>query len=187
MHLNLARFHAANITDCLEKPVKTTCDFVNIARKAKIARQKVFFFSLNYKSFSIQTGFEQLSSSIRWQVMAIRKVVFSSPDWVLWLLKYSPSFGVLSIIFCYRYVRKSFKGSKDADFGLVSENILSQNNGTIGWGPGPGKCIQKHSHLWRSPRKLSPKTKIFFLILTTRLTESVEGLNSSLAQSPSWL
>jgi len=29
--------------DCLEKPVKTTCGFVNIARKAKITRRKVFF------------------------------------------------------------------------------------------------------------------------------------------------
>jgi len=32
--------------------------------------------------------------------------------------------------FGYRYARKSFKGSKDADFGLVSEKILSHNNGS---------------------------------------------------------
>jgi len=32
-----------------------------------------------------------------------------------------------------------------------------------------------------SPQKLKPKTKNFFLILTPRLAESVEGLNSSLA------
>jgi len=55
--------------------------------------------------------------------------------------------------FGYRYARKSFKGSKDADFGLVSENILNHNNGPIGWGPGPDKRSQKHSHFWRSPRK----------------------------------
>jgi len=36
-----------------------------------MALRKDFFFSLNYKSFPIQTGFEQLSSSIRWRVMAI--------------------------------------------------------------------------------------------------------------------
>jgi len=32
---------------------------------------KSFFFSLNYKSFPIQSGFEQFPSSIRWRVMAI--------------------------------------------------------------------------------------------------------------------
>jgi len=36
--------------------------------------------------------------------------------------------------FSYRYARKSFKGSKDADFGLVSEKILSHNNGPMSWG-----------------------------------------------------
>ena len=35
-----------------------------------------------------------------------------------------------------------------------------------------------------TPEKLKPKTKNFFSILTTRLAESVEGLNSSLAQLP---
>jgi len=41
---------------------------------------------------------------------------------------------------------------------------------------------QKHPHLWRSPqRNPKPKTKIFFSILTRRLAESVEGLNSFLA------
>jgi len=29
----------------------------------------------------------------------------------------------------YRYARKPFKGSKDADFGLVSEKMLSQSSG----------------------------------------------------------
>ena len=47
------------------------------------------------------------------------------------------------------------------------------------------KMVQKHPFLWRSPQKSSnPKWKIFFLILTTRLAESIEGLNSSLAQLP---
>jgi len=83
--------------------------------------------------------------------------------------------------FGYGYATMSFKGSKDADFGLVSENVLSHNNGSIGWGPGPGKCSQKHPHWWRSPRKLPIKNEIFFFDSTTRLAESVEGLNSSLA------
>jgi len=53
----------------------------------------------------------------------------------------------------------------------------------MGWGPGKGS--QKHPHLLRSPPKTPTKNeKNFFLISTTRLAESVEGLNSSLAQSP---
>jgi len=47
------------------------------------------------------------------------------------------------------------------------------------------KITQKHPYLWRSPQKSSnPKRKKFSSILTTRLAESVECLNSSLAQSP---
>jgi len=47
--------------------------------------------------------------------------------------------------FGYRYARKPFKGSKDADFGLISEQTLSQNNGWLGWHPGPGKFGQKNA------------------------------------------
>jgi len=58
MHLNLARFRAADsarithshgpltlriIYKKLLKHVKTICSFVNIAKKAEIARRKVFF------------------------------------------------------------------------------------------------------------------------------------------------
>ena len=47
------------------------------------------------------------------------------------------------------------------------------------------KTMQKHPYLWRSPQKSSnPKRKKFFSIFTARLAESVEGLNSSLPQSP---
>jgi len=47
------------------------------------------------------------------------------------------------------------------------------------------KITQKHPYLWRSPQKSSnTKQKIFFSILTASLAESVEGLKSSLAQSP---
>jgi len=53
--------------------------------------------------------------------------------------------------FGYRYARKSFKVSKDVDFGLVSKKILNHNNSPMGWGPGPGKGSQIHPHLWRSP------------------------------------
>ena len=86
MHLNLARFRASDsarfsnshgtltswiVLKNMLKYVKTTCRFVNIARKTEIETVKSLFFSLFYKSFPIQIGLEQLSSSIRWRVMAI--------------------------------------------------------------------------------------------------------------------
>jgi len=54
-----------------------------------------------------------------------------------------PNFCFFVHNFSYSYARKSFKGSKDADFGLVSKKILSQNNGPMGWGPGLAKGGQK--------------------------------------------
>jgi len=67
----------------------------------------------------------------------------------------------------YRYARKSFKGSIDAEFGLVSEKILRQNNGSMGWGPGPGKGDQKNAKtpplVAFPPENPKPKTKnVFF-------------------------
>jgi len=83
---------------------------------------------------------------------------------------------------------KSIKGSIDADGYLVFNETLSQNNGSMGWGPGPakgGQNFQNMPSLWRHLQK-SPhrKRKTFFSILTTRLAESVDDLDSSLAQSP---
>jgi len=43
----------------------------------------------------------------------------------------------------------------------------------------------KHVFFVTSPSKSPPKTKyVFFSLLTTRLAESVDGLDSSLAHSP---
>jgi len=69
--------------------------------------------------------------------------------------------------FGYRYARKPFKGCKDADFCLVSAKNLSQKNGSIGCGPGPGKGgqkkMQKHPPLMTfSLANAKPKTKFFF-------------------------
>jgi len=84
--------------------------------------------------------------------------------------------------FGYAYARKPLKGSKDADFCLVSEKNLSQRNGSIGWGPGKG--VQKNAKtpplVMFPPANAKPKTNIFSMS-TRRLAESVEGLNSSLA------
>jgi len=54
-----------------------------------------------------------------------------------------PKIGFFSHNFGYRYASKSIKGSTDADFGLVFMKTLSQKNGSMGWGPGPGKGGQK--------------------------------------------
>jgi len=87
--------------------------------------------------------------------------------------------------FGYRYVRKPFKGPKDADFGLVSKNILSQNNGCLGWDSEPGKFGQKNAKtppvVTLSPEMPKSKTKKVCLICSLRRAESAEGLNSSLA------
>jgi len=65
---------------------------------------------------------------------------------------------------------------------------LSPKNGPLGRRPGSGKDGQNNAKtpllVTFPPEKFKPETKTFFSILTTRLAESVEGLNSSLAQSP---
>jgi len=62
---------------------------------------------------------------------------------------------------------------------------LRQKNGSIGWGPGPGKGGQKNAKtppLVTFPQQTpNQKQKKFFSMLTRRLVESVESLNSSLA------
>ena len=86
--------------------------------------------------------------------------------------------------FACRYLRKSFKGSKDADFGLVSETILCHNNGPMGWSPGPGKGSQKHLHLWRFPPKTTPQKRNFFFRFhykTCWIPRRFEQLSSSIA------
>jgi len=138
MHLNLARFRTAGsarfthshgplttqmVCRNLSKHVKTTCGFVNIARKAEIGRRKVFFFNLNYKSFPIHTGFEPLSSPIRWRVMAIYKRDVFQPRLGFVGVQIFTNFWCFVHNFGYRYARKSFKVSKDADFDLVSEKV----------------------------------------------------------------
>jgi len=64
---------------------------------------------------------------------------------------------------------------------------LSPKNGPLGQRPGPGKDGQNNTKtpllVMLTPEKLKQKAKKFFSsILTTRLAESVESLNSSLAQ-----
>jgi len=110
--------------------------------------------------------------------------VYSTQGWGLWVQKFSP---ILFFVhnFGYRYARYPFKGCKDADFCLVSDKILIQHNGSMGWGLGPGKSGKKNAKtpplVAFPPESVKPETKNFFSIATRRFAESVEGLNSSLS------
>jgi len=95
MQLDLARFRAADsarfsnawdVSRNLSKDVKTTCGFVNIAKKAKIAPRKL-----------------EKKGCIPPQVG-----VCGSRNFQQFCFFYS--------YFGYKYARKSFEGSKDADF-----------------------------------------------------------------------
>jgi len=101
------------------------------------------------------------------------------------------NFGVFVHNLGYRYARKPSKGSKYADFDLVSKKILSQNDGLMGWDPGPDEGGQKNAKtpplLEVPPENAKPKTKNVFFSILIRLAESVDGLDNSLAQSASEL
>jgi len=154
---------------------------------------KIFFFSLNYKSFPIQTRFEQLSSPIRWRVIAISKRDVFQPRLGFVGVEIFTNFWCFVHTFGHRYARKSFKGSKDVDFGLVSEKILSHNNGPIGW---VQVNITKNTPTCGvPPRKPPPKTKKFFFDFnykTCWIHREFEQLSSSIAwqvlglQSSAW-
>jgi len=94
--------------------------------------------------------------------------------------------GFLSHNFGYRYARRLNKGSKDADFSLVSKKNLSQK-WLVGLATRARQSwpkIRKHPHLRRShrePQTQNWKKLLFFSTETKRLPESIEGLNSSLA------
>ena len=65
---------------------------------------------------------------------------------------------------------------------------LSDTIGSLDWRPGPRKLGQQNENDTPTcdvlpKRTTNPKRKIFFSISTSRLAESVDGLNSFLAQS----
>ena len=152
-----------------EQPVKTCQNilwFCKHGQKGRNRTAKIVFFSVNCKSFPIESGFEQLSRSICWGVMAIKKRDVLHPRLGFVGAEIFTKFCFFVHNFGYRYARKQFNGSKDADFGLVSKQILSQKNGPMGWGPGPAKGGQKKA---KTPplvvvplRTPNPKQNFFF-------------------------
>ena len=86
-----------------------------------------------------------------------------------------------------RYARKYINDSKDSDDNLVSTKTFSQKIVSLVWRPGSGEVGQndeKTPPLVKTPTgNHKPKTKIFLPILTRRFAESLDGLNSSLAES----
>jgi len=95
--------------------------------------------------------------------------------------------GFLGHNFGPRHARRSSKSSIDAEDRLVSKTSLSQNFGPWDWRPGPVKIGQKTENtptLRASPRRTPyPNQKIFFLTEPRRLSASVEGLNTSVAEA----
>ena len=90
--------------------------------------------------------------------------------------------------FSSRYASKLIKSSKDSYSSQDSNKTLSPKKIPLGRGPGPGKDGQNNAKtpllVTLPPEKLIPKKKKNVLICNSRLAESVECLNSSLAQSP---
>ena len=100
-------------------------------------------------------------------------------------LKFLPKTGFLSHNFVSRCASKTIKGSKDSFSSHKSKKILSEKNFALRWRPGPGKGAKNaqtcsHCDVTHEEPKIQAE-KIFFLISSRRLAESVEGLMNSLA------
>jgi len=76
--------------------------------------------------------------------------------------------------------RKTIKGSKDADFGQVFQK--ETKNSSYGLGPRVGQKILNLPPLCSHPQKTQIQNFPIFFIETAGLAESLEGLNSCLAQ-----
>jgi len=125
---------------------------------------------LNWNVFLLQTTYlheslEGLNSSLAQTDGELLPGAKCPPEWFLREQNFV-NFWFMSHTFCSRDARKSFKGSIDADFGLVSKKSLSQNNGPMSCGPGQRKDGQKKAktpHLQRfSQRTPNRKQKSFF-------------------------
>jgi len=198
MHLGLVRFRATDsarflnshgtltswiVLINLSKHVKTSRGFVNMASRAEIARWIFFSVKTTSLSHSERIGTARLWLDLLGSDGHIGKGCFA--------LKLG--FVSAEIFTNFGFVIDDFatdmlESYKDPDFGQVSKKILSENIGWLGWHQGSGKVGQKKQQNASTcdviPRNPQSKTENVFFVCSLRLAESVEGLNSSLAQSP---
>jgi len=122
-------------------------------------------FSLNYRTFPIYRGLEQLSSWSCWRVMAIYNMGVIYPGSALVGEEMFNNVWFLAHIFGSRYATKPTKGSKDSNDNLVSNKILNQDIDLLDWHLGPGKIGPKikKTLLTSPPEKLKLETKKIFL------------------------
>jgi len=85
------------------------------------------------------------------------------------------------------WTRNTRKSIKDSDSSLVSNENFSETLWPSGWAlrqATRAKMTPKLLHLWRQWQNIHiPQPKKFFWVLSTRLADPFELLNSSLAQS----
>ena len=133
----------------LSKNYKTYPNHDMINQKPPTQNLK-YFLILNYKTFRVCRGFEQLFSSICSWVMAGQNLSWECKSYLSCSFLFLPKIGFLSHNFGSRYARKPIKGSKDW-----------AENGLLHWGPGPGKLGQRGRNmppLWCHPQK-TPNSK----------------------------
>ena len=97
-----------------------------------------------------------------------------------------PKTGFLAYNFRHRCASKSIKGSYRCRFSPSFQQNFEPKEWINGLGPRAGQrwpTFPKHVLFVMSPSENPHRNRTFFFS-TTRLAESVEGLNSSLAQSP---
>ena len=181
MHLNLAWFRASDsawffnshgtltpwivLTD-LSKHVRTSCDFVNMARNSEIARRKLFFSVLTTSLSQFRADLNSSLVRSAGECWPYRKGVCSNPNWGLWVQKFSPIFVFLSIILATDMLENHSRALKMGFWPSFRKKTWARRMGQ--WVGAQSqvkvaKKMQKHPHLWRSPQRTpNQKQKKFF-------------------------
>ena len=153
------------VIQCFDRPVKTSCGCVNVAKNAEKAHCN-FFCSLNYKYSRVFRGLEQLSSLFWRGVTARYKLGAIHPRFPFVGVEILTTFWFLWHNFGSRYARKAIESSKDWDDSLVLHKILNEKIDSWDWRPGPRKVGQKNANTPHtcdvSPREPQTQSKIFF-------------------------
>ena len=154
-----------DVMDCFDRPVKTSCGFVNMARKAEISQWKLFFQS----KLCLSRFRADLNSSLARSAGGCwpnRRGGFSTTDWGLWVLKFSPIFGVspsFRLQICYKVIQ----GLKRRGFWPSFQKNLEPKEWPNGLGRRAGQKWLKKAKtpplVAVPPENPKPKTKkIFF-------------------------